>query len=229
MQRNKGNTEGTARSWQCTQNLSLYEPSSRLLPSLPGKSSFSAVGPCQAETPYMRLAAAARTFWCHDWWAACDSQPTRQNATTETGTEHTQTRIRKAATRARAGQRGRALSVSKIAPPVPITIQMVQEIQNLHLADPDPFVRSHSTDASRILLRQTLNPLRRVQTRMRKIGHSACAPNTGTSLNTHASSIHDFPQVAHGHRCDRRQSLNTCALGKSQSSQNREEDTDLAD
>ena len=39
----------------------------------------------------------------------------------------------------------------------PITVQLVQGIQNLHLTDPDPFVRLNSTGASRILLRQTLN------------------------------------------------------------------------
>ena len=49
-----------------------------------------------------------------------------------------QSRIRKVATLARTGEKGRALAAARNAPPVPVTEQMVQEIKSLYPADPEP-------------------------------------------------------------------------------------------
>ena len=114
--------------------------------------------------------------------AACGSRPIRQNAIMETKAEHTQARIRKAARKARTRQRGRPVSVTHIAPPVPITEQMLQEIQNLHSADPNPFVHSNSAGASRILLRQialTLPATFERMPRLRKSGQLGMRANHG--------------------------------------------------
>ena len=48
-----------------------------------------------------------------------------------TATEQKQSRIRKVATQARSGERGRALAAARNAPPVPVTQQIVQEIKCL--------------------------------------------------------------------------------------------------
>ena len=156
--------------------------------------------------------------------------PSDKNAIMETKAEHTQAKIRKAARKARTRQRGRPVSVTHIAPPVPITEQMLQEIQNLHSADPNPFVHSNSTVASRILLHQiALTLTRRVLNTCHvseSQDNSACAPITGTPHKLHARR---HPSgLPHGHRCHPSQCSSTCALGKSHSSQNREEDTDLS-
>ena len=52
--------------------------------------------------------------------------------------QQTQSRIRKVATLARAGEKGRALAAARNAPPVPVTEQMVQEIESLYPVDPEP-------------------------------------------------------------------------------------------
>ena len=49
-----------------------------------------------------------------------------------------QSRIRKVATLARTGEKGRALAAARNAPPVPVTEQIVQEIRSLYRADPEP-------------------------------------------------------------------------------------------
>ena len=52
--------------------------------------------------------------------AECDVAPA-QNATRWTATEQKRSRIRKVATPARAGEKGRALAAARNAPPVPVT------------------------------------------------------------------------------------------------------------
>ena len=47
-------------------------------------------------------------------------------------------RVRKVATLARTGEKGRALAAARNAPPVPVTEQIVQEIKSLYPADPGP-------------------------------------------------------------------------------------------
>ena len=63
--------------------------------------------------------------------AACDVAPV-QHATRRTS------RIRRVATVARAGEKGRALAAARHAPPVPVTEQIVQETKNLHPTDREP-------------------------------------------------------------------------------------------
>ena len=68
--------------------------------------------------------------------AECDVAPifsTKRRTTTE----QKQSRIRKVATLARSGERGRALAADRNAPPVPVT-QIVQVIKSLYPIDPDP-------------------------------------------------------------------------------------------
>ena len=49
-----------------------------------------------------------------------------------------QSRVRKVATLARTGEKGRALAAARNAPPVPVTEPIVQEIKSLYPADPEP-------------------------------------------------------------------------------------------
>ena len=49
-----------------------------------------------------------------------------------------QSRIRKEATQARSGEKGRVLGTARSAPPELVTEQVVQEIKSLHPADPEP-------------------------------------------------------------------------------------------
>ena len=83
-------------------------------------------------------------FWAEDWsalWAMvraeCDVAPV-QNTTRRTDKQQMQSRVRKVATLARTGEKGRALAAARNAPPVPVTEQIVQEIESLYLADPEP-------------------------------------------------------------------------------------------
>ena len=64
--------------------------------------------------------------------AECDVAPV-QNSVRRTEKQQTQSRIRKVATLARAGEKGRALAAARNAPPVPVTEQIVQEIKSLYL------------------------------------------------------------------------------------------------
>ena len=61
-----------------------------------------------------------------------------QNSVRRTEKQQTQSRIRKVATLARAGEKGRALAAARNAPPVPVTEQIVQEIKSLYPVDPEP-------------------------------------------------------------------------------------------
>ena len=69
--------------------------------------------------------------------AECDIAPV-QNATRRTDTQQKQSRVRKVATLARTGEKGRAIAAARYAPPVPVTEQIVQRIKSLYLADPEP-------------------------------------------------------------------------------------------
>ena len=68
--------------------------------------------------------------------AECDIAPV-QNATRRTATQQKQSRVRKVATLARTGEKGRALAAARNAP-VPVTEQTVQEIKSLYPTDPEP-------------------------------------------------------------------------------------------
>ena len=81
------------------------------------------------------LDARLELFWAEDCsalWATvraeCDVTPV-QHATRRTATEQTQSRIRKLATSARAGEKGRPLATDRNTPPVPVTEQIVQDIK----------------------------------------------------------------------------------------------------
>ena len=85
-------------------------------------------------------------FWSDDWpalWALvraeCDVAATAQTRS-KTKAEQTETRIRKVATLARVGEKGRALAAARNDPPVPVTRDIVQEIKGLYPVDPDPAV-----------------------------------------------------------------------------------------
>ena len=83
-------------------------------------------------------------FWAEDWsalWvmvrAECDVAPV-QNTARRTEKQQIQSRIRKVATLARTGEKGRALAAARNAPPVPVTEETGQEIKSLYPADPEP-------------------------------------------------------------------------------------------
>ena len=100
-----------------------------------------------------RLCSAAGSFWddlqslrlrAEDWsarWAMvraeCDIAPV-QNATRGTDTQQKPSCVRKVATLARTGEKGRALAAARNAPPVPVTEQIIQDIKSLYPADPEP-------------------------------------------------------------------------------------------
>ena len=69
--------------------------------------------------------------------AECDIAP-EQDAARRTATQQKQSRVRKVATLARTGEKGRALAAARNAPPVPVTDQIVQEIKSLYPTDPEP-------------------------------------------------------------------------------------------
>ena len=90
------------------------------------------------------LDARLELFGAEDWsalWAMvraeCDVVPV-QNAVRRTEKQQTQSRIRKVATLARAGEKGRALAAARNAPPVPVNEQIVQETKSLYPVDPEP-------------------------------------------------------------------------------------------
>ena len=90
------------------------------------------------------LDARLELFWAEDWsalWAMvraeCDVAPV-QNTMRRTDKQQMQSRIRKVATLARTGEKGRALAAARNAPPVLVTEQIVQEIKSLYPADPEP-------------------------------------------------------------------------------------------
>ena len=94
------------------------------------------------------LEARLDLFWSEDWlalWllvrAECDV-PSIAQTRSKTKAEQTETRVRKVATLARAGENGRALAAARNAPPVPVTRDIVQEITSLYRVDPDPAIPS---------------------------------------------------------------------------------------
>ena len=77
------------------------------------------------------LVARLELFWAEDWsafWAMaraeCDVAP-GQNTTRRTDKQQMQSSVRKVATLARTGEKGRALAAARNAPPVPVTEQIV--------------------------------------------------------------------------------------------------------
>ena len=90
------------------------------------------------------LDARLELSWAEDWsalWAMvrgeCDVAPV-QNTMRRTDKQQMQSSIRKVATLARSGEKGRALAAARNAHPVPVTAQFVQEIKSLYPADPEP-------------------------------------------------------------------------------------------
>ena len=89
------------------------------------------------------LDARLELFWAEDWsalWATvraeCDVAPV-QNSARRTEKQQIQSRIRKVATLARTGVKGRALAAARNALPVPVTELIVQEIKSLYPTDPE--------------------------------------------------------------------------------------------
>ena len=66
----------------------------------------------------------------------CDIAPAH-SATRRTATGQKQSRIRKVATQARSGEKGRVLAAARNAPPVPVSEQIVEEIKSLYPTDPE--------------------------------------------------------------------------------------------
>ena len=90
------------------------------------------------------LHARLELFWAEDWsalWAMvrteCDVAPA-QKPTRRMDKQQLQSRVRKVATLARAGEKGRALAAARNAPPVPVTEPIVQEVKGVYPADPEP-------------------------------------------------------------------------------------------
>ena len=90
------------------------------------------------------LDARLELFWAEDWsalWAMvraeCDVAPV-QNTMRRTDKQQMQSRVRKVATLARTGEKGRALAPARNTHPVPVTEQIVQDIKSLYPADPEP-------------------------------------------------------------------------------------------
>ena len=69
--------------------------------------------------------------------AECDVAPV-QNSARRTEKQQVQSRIRKVATLARTGEKGKALAAARNAPPVPVSEQIVQEMKSLYPTDPEP-------------------------------------------------------------------------------------------
>ena len=85
-------------------------------------------------------------YWSEEWptsWAMVRAECDVTTATQKrkrTKAEETETRIRKVATLAGAGEKGRALAAARNAPRVPVTGDIVQEITRLYPVDPDPAI-----------------------------------------------------------------------------------------
>ena len=134
-------------------NMPFFEPSFTTTPphwrqSQLGKRWCSAAGSFWDDPQSTPLRTTAHTFWMRDWssfglrigllsgpWYVPNVmllQCRRRHA------EQMQSRVRKVATLARTGEKGRALAAARNAPPVPVTEQIVQEIKSLYPADPEP-------------------------------------------------------------------------------------------
>ena len=94
------------------------------------------------------LEARLDLFWSEDWpalWglvrAECDVGAIAQKRA-RTEAEQTQARVRKVATLARSGEKGRALAAARNAAPVPVTRDIVQDVRSLYPVDPNPAVPS---------------------------------------------------------------------------------------
>ena len=136
------------------------------------------------------LDARLELFWAEDWsalWATvraeCDIAPV-QNATRRTTTQQRQSRVRKVATSARTGEKGRALAAARNAPPIPVTEQIVQEIKSFYPTDPEPqLLRRPSCQAysCQKWLSTFLPHFAKCHDSMNQ-DHTACARNIGMTL-----------------------------------------------
>ena len=99
----------------------------------------------------MPLRATVPTSWTLGWsfyglkigllfgpWHVLNVMSLQCRTRRRTEKQQMQSRIRKVATLARTGEKGRALAAARNAPPVPVTEQIVREIKNLYPADPEP-------------------------------------------------------------------------------------------
>ena len=149
------------------------------------------------------LKARLDLFWAEDWpalWALvraeCDvATITRKRARTEA--EQTQARVRKLATLARSGEKGRALAAARNAPPVPVTREIVQEITSLYPVDPDPAVPS-TTRVSHVFTAEIVEHIPITLKRMPRLsepGPLACALSTGYDFGTQAGDSDLFAWI----------------------------------
>ena len=106
-----------------------------------------AVNASQSNCPHF-LDARLELLWAEDWsalWtmvrAKCDVAPV-QNTTRRTDKQQMQSRVRKVATLARTGEKGRAPVAARNAPPVPVMEQIVQEMKSLYPADQNPQLKT---------------------------------------------------------------------------------------
>ena len=149
------------------------------------------------------LEARLDLFWAEDWpalWAMvraeCDGAPVH-STTRRTATEQKQSRIRKEATLARSGERGRALAAVRNVPPVPVTEQSVQEIKSLYPTDPDPAAPAQAFVASLFLSEVAeLFPPHCVKCHdSANLDRSACVLSIGVTWRVQAGNSNLFVQV----------------------------------
>ena len=123
------------------------------------------------------LEARLDLFWSEDWpalWARvraeCDVAPVFSNSR-KSATEQKQSRVRKVATLAQSGERGRALAAARNALLVTVTQQIVQEIKSLYPVEPDPAV-AVQTPVSNPFLSQVAELIPSTLRRMPRLMHS---------------------------------------------------------
>ena len=116
-----------------------------------GKRWCLAAGSSWDDLQSMPLRATVPTTWTRGWsffglkigllfgqWYVLNVMSLQCRTRRRTEKQQMQSRIRKVATLARTGEKGRALAAARNAPPVPVTEQIVQEIKSLYPADPEP-------------------------------------------------------------------------------------------
>ena len=106
------------------------------------------------------------------------------STTRRTATEQKQSHIRKVATLARAGEKGRALAAARNAPPVPVTERIVQKIKSLCPTDPEPPASAH-TFVSKLFLSEVAELIPPHSARCHdsaNLDRLACVLSIGTTL-----------------------------------------------
>ena len=138
-------------------NMPFSEPSFTTTPphwhqSQLGKCLCSVAGSSWVGLQSMPLTATAHTLWMYDssssglrtgllsgpWYVLNVMLLLCRTRRAGTEKQQIQSRIRKVATLARTGEKGRALAAARNALPVPVTEQIVQEIKSLYPTDPEP-------------------------------------------------------------------------------------------